>query len=159
MIGIAVSALIFQLEAFKALKERTAYRPPALKASPYQLKVSKLQAEGAGRALFAVCRQVWVEARKQGCPNADDPAFTWAFLRGYSTLGELLSRCSPSSTLDCSSPERYGCYLLKRALLKRPGFPDSLELVPKELKVDYNKTVSSVDADTEPCAVDGTLLR
>jgi len=74
--------------------------------------------EDAEKILVEVCRQVWIEARRAGCPDADDPAFVWRFLTAYGgssgTIGQVVASCTPSPVFSCYAPEQFGCYLLKR---------------------------------------------
>jgi hypothetical protein len=109
----------------------------------YPGHLSYRRAEDTEKALQQVCRQVWIEGRRAGCPEADSPDFAWAFLLKYGAEGEIgraADLCTPSSVLDCAHPERYGCYLLKRLVQ------------PFDRNYRYDLTGVSGYPTTDPCA-------
>jgi len=159
LFGALFAILVFS-PAFTLFYAKSSF-PPKVK-SPIVKELEASQVESIGRVLYGVCNSLWVEMRKDGCPGADDPYVVWSFLRGYSTLQEALDRCTPSPVLDCARPERYGCYLLKRALSS--GKSEFLSKTVKDLsekgvlQIDYDRIASSSDSYSDPCAVEGTLF-
>jgi len=126
-------------------KEKLAYS--SFNSPPLQSQ--KRELESLERAFRMACYSVWVKGKEEKCLDADSPFFTWKFLRGYSKVSDLLT-CSGSPTFSCSSPEKYGCFVLKRALLK-DYLLGSQEL---NLKFNYEEVVSTVSY-SDPCSAVG----
>ncbi len=105
------------------------------------------------KILMQVCRTLWIEMKRNGCPDADNSSVLWSFLPGTTgKISDVVNSCSPSSTLDCNYPERYACYLLKKLYSERTG---SVTVNGTTYDFYYDKT--GIYQTTDPCAFAGLV--
>jgi len=157
-------SLPFSVQVFSP--EKIKVQPPSatseLAQLPKEREVESKALSAIDRALRDTCYQVWIKGRQAGCSNADSPYFTWSFLYGYSTLKDLLQNCTPSATFSCSAPQEWACYQLRKALSavqsQTSFYPYSVKLYLYDYPIDYFLTVGAVNSDSDPCAVDGSLV-
>jgi len=103
--------------------------------------------------LTQICRTLWIEMRRNKCPNADDVNVLWSFLPN--TEGKILdvvNSCTSSSVFDCTKPEEYGCYLLKK--YSRTG-KLKVTINGNTYYLYYDKT--GIYQTTDPCAFVGLI--
>ena len=158
---IAFMALTFILE-FGSINYQVRWLSQRQSEASVPIKVSARYQETAllfrrvseeEKILMQVCRTLWIEMRRNRCPDADDSAVLWSFLPGTTgKISDVVNSCTPSPTLDCNYPEQYACYLLKKLYSGKTG---SITINGTTYDFYYDKT--GIRQTTDPCAFTGLV--
>lgn len=90
----------------------------SFRGAAYNQQWTKVDKELVTKVLLRTCAIIYIQSKRNGCPNPRNPANVWGFAGNINTTGSLLTAWTGTtvSTFSCANKEAYGRGLIQKAI-------------------------------------------